>query len=230
MSTPITNFNVKDCQKIDAEWVNADFSFEIDPENPSILILHNSWGDINIDLSPIVKLNETVTHLKLAPEDAPDSLDYQNETGMHECIDGETLAGIIPLKKLRDMSPDNDWRTGYAPVWDETAGKFIARYVNTEGSMDSRVTALEDNMTIVRATVQNIQAQIGNIETAINSLKDRVTALEELTAKPENIPEDTALAWGNANIYTQTDESTGTFVHDPATAVTGDRHVDTDVT
>lgn len=219
-------FNSLECEKIDALDVDAYIDGRIDGGKITIV---TPWGEATFNIEPIIAAFETVTHVKLVEGEDTGYIDYENENGEHECIDGAELARFIPLKQLRDMADGNDWRTGYAPVWDETAGKFVARYVNTEGSMDSRVTALENKVTVLQTTLQSTQESLNTALSTINSLRTRVDALETLTAKPEGIDPDATLTWGNVNVYTNTDQSTGAYTHDPATSVTGDRIINSDV-
>ena len=53
----------KECNKIDASCINAYLKFKLDDQDPSRLILENSWEDTDIDLEPAVKDAETLTHL-----------------------------------------------------------------------------------------------------------------------------------------------------------------------
>lgn len=241
--TNIDEFAIKECEKIDPLCVNAAFSFELKDDNNKILILHTSWGDIQIDLSPLVKAAETVTHMKLSPDSLPEYLDYQNETGTHECISGEQLARIIPLVKLKDIE-QSTWQDGYAPVWDSDDNIFKPYNVQgSAGGLETRVTALEGQMSAAEVALRTIAEQIDDMNTLLNSVKTRVdtaesaitaldgrvTTVEGTLTKPAGTPTDATVTWGNANLYTQTDKSTGAYVHDPATSVTGDRTINSDV-
>lgn len=227
--TTIDNFTIKECEKIDPDCVNAYFEFKLKDDNNKILILHTSWGDIQIDLSPLVKAAETVTHMKLSPDSLPEYLDYQNETGTHECISGEQLARIIPLAKLKDVS-QSTWQNGYAPVWDSNDNIFKPYNVQgSAGGLETRVTALEGRMGGAEVSLRTLSDQFTVMNDTITALTNRVVALETLLTKPTGTPTDATVAWGNANLYTKTDKSTGAYVHDPTTTVTGDRTINNDV-
>ena len=58
MTTPIENFNRKECELIDALKVNAYTDLYLDPENPTGIILDTSWGQVKVDLKSVVGVGD----------------------------------------------------------------------------------------------------------------------------------------------------------------------------
>ena len=50
----------KECNKIDANCINAYLELKLDDQDPSKLILDHSWGETSVDLEPAVKGAETI--------------------------------------------------------------------------------------------------------------------------------------------------------------------------
>lgn len=224
--TTIDSFYRKECEKIDAQCVDVELGLSLNLLDNSKLILENPWGDKEIDLGPAMKDAETTTHLKLSPADNPTYLQFDNEDGEHECIAGDDLSKIISLSKLKDVTPATTIPDGYGYVWDAVTNKFKLFDIKGIGGGGS---ALEARVAALETTVSTFNTRITALESAITTLNSRITTLQETLTKPSNIPTDATVAWSNVNVYTQTDKSTGAFVHDPATAVTGDRTVNSDV-
>lgn len=207
MVTPITSFHKKDCEKIDASKVNAYVEISLDPFNPTGIILDTSWGHIELDLKDIVKAGETVTHLELSPEENPTALKYTREDGEVDCITGDELSRIISLHLLKDVDQTSSPADGDVYVYNETTGLFETY-----------------NLTSV---LGNIDTAITRINATLNQYKNRIEALEELTTKPDGIPADAVLAWGNRNIYadyTNSDSTDhGIFTHSTNTTLEDDQ-------
>ena len=116
MTTPIEDFNRKECCLIDAAKVNAYIDIALDPDNPTGIILDTSWGTIKLDLKSIVKAGETITTLELVE----DGLCYHKEDGTTDFISGDALSRVISMQLLKDVDPDwNDEDIHYYFTEDE---------------------------------------------------------------------------------------------------------------
>lgn len=251
MATSIDNFYYNECDKIDAQKVNAYFKLSEDASKPKELTLENSWEDTSIDMTNIVNAAETHTTMKLSPADDPVYLDYQGESKEHQCIHGDDLSRILTLSKLKDVSQDETWTNGTAPVWDADNNIFVPFNVRgTSGGLETRVSALEDrtaalesalrsindqlldvqdDQVAIRALITELNTTVQTLKTTVEGMDTRVTDVETTLTKPDNVPTDSKVMWGDVNIYTKTDKSVGAFTHDPATATTGDRTINNDV-
>lgn len=196
MTTNIDHFNQIECEKIDAECVNAFVDFHLDPDNPTGLCLDSSWGGECLDITNIVKEAETCTSLYLSPQPDPNCLVYEGECDTY-CIDGDDLSRIISMTKLKDVDQSVAPQNGDVYMFDGNKfvpfnlGDFVSNYNNT---------------------IANLNAQINQI-------------LNKLTP-PEGAPQDANLTWGNINLYsdhnavidangnvTSLDKSSGLYSH-----------------
>lgn len=172
----ISDFNrVDDCDKIDANCINAYFDYELDDENPTGLCIHTPWGGDCLDLEPIVKAGETVTTLYLSPEENPNCLVFEREDGESDCIHGDDLSRIISLQYLKDVA-----QTGAEPE------DGIVYMYNTQTNLFEPFN-LKDFVNETNLAIQNINAQINRI-------------LAMLTP-PADAPANVSLTWGNINMY-----------------------------
>ena len=199
------------CEKIPACDVNAYVELQLDPENPTGIILSSSWGDVPIDLKSIVKAGETITHMELVPEENPTAIRYTRESGEVDCITGDELSRIISLQLLKDVDQTNPPSDGIVYQYDETTNLFQP--------FDLKTFVANTNLALGR-----LQASITNLQNQINTLDERVTAIE---TPPEGTPSDAVIAWGNRNIYgdyTNTNLKThGVFTHNPSTELLDDQ-------
>lgn len=203
--TNINELNHRDCEKIDADCVNAYLDLSLNPENPSELILDHSWGTEKVDLEPAVKDAETMTYMDLYPEDNPTFLRYRGEDGLDQCIDGEDLARIIPMVKLKDVDQvtapvDGDvyMYNGDDSTWYTfNLQNFVDATNNSISSLQDRVTTLEGQITI---------------------LNQQIADILNVIAKPGGIPDDARIVWGNINCLgdiTNTGlRTSGLYTHD----------------
>lgn len=171
----ISDFNrVDNCDKIDADCIDAYFDYKLDPENPTGLCIHTPWGGDCLDLISIVKAGETVTTMYLSPEGDPNCLVFEREDGEKDCIHGDDLSRIISMKYLKDVDQTIRPTDGDVYMYDSTTNLFepfnLKNYIN------------ETNIAL-----QNINAQINRI-------------LAILTP-PADAPADVTLCWGNINDY-----------------------------
>ena len=214
--TNIDFFNRKDCEKIDANCVNAYVDFKLDPENPTGICLDTSWGGDCLDLTEIVKAAETCTSLYLSPAENPNCLVYEGECE-NFCITGDELARIIPMVKLKDVDQTKTPEDGDIYIYNGDTKKFetfnLKQYI--------------DNTNIDMSSIWN----------AINSLRNHVTTIENQIAPiinrwelPENVPDNAKIMLGTINLYsdynaqisptgavTSLDKSHGIYGHDLTT-------------
>lgn len=204
--TSIDYFNHSECNKIDADCINAYATHYLDPENDCTLILETSWGKVPVDLTPAVKCGETCTELSLWPEDCtePTALQYIGECATY-CIEGDDLSRIISMTKLKDVDQDDTPNNGDVLIYDNGEWKYFD----------------------LKSFVDNTNDTIGGLRDLINSLTSRISNLELLLRRPDGIPTDSVVVWGkDINLYgdqTNTDDHThGFFTHSISNNVTND--------
>lgn len=203
MVTKSTEFNYKDCEKIDGRMVNAYIDAHLNVENPVELDIESTWGDSAVDLTDAVKAAETVTHMELASN----AIEYFGEDGHVDCIYGDDLSRIISMHLLKDVS-QTTLNHGDVYIYNE----------NTQLFEPFNLTNYIDGVT------QNIN----NLTAQINNLKNRVTTLEATLTKPAGIPQDAVVAWGNRNIYNDYTNSGlknyGIFTHSTSQTLSNDTY------
>lgn len=195
MVTKSTEFNYKDCEKIDGKLVNAYVDARLNPENPVELQIDSTWGEPVVDLTDAVKAAETVTHMELGSN----AIEYFAEDGHVDCIYGDDLSRIISMHLLKDVDITTPPADGDIYIYDGVKNKFVT--FNLKDFMDD----LADNLT--------------NINALLNDLRSRVTNIEQKLTPPPNVPADVKVAFGNINDYadyTGTDlKTSGIYTHDP---------------
>lgn len=183
-------FNRRDCEKIDANCVNAYVDFKLDPENPTGICLDTSWGGDCLDLTDIVKEAETCTSLYLSPVDDPNCLVYEGECE-NFCITGDELSRIISMHLLKDVDQTKPVDGGDVYIFNRETQKFepfdLQQYID------------------------NTAVDLTQLWAAINNLRGRVTTIENQIAPiinrwqlPEGVPDDAKILLGNINIYSDT--------------------------
>ncbi len=204
--TNIDYYNHSECDKIDADCINAYAELYLNKENDCEIILETSWGKVPVDLTPAVKCGETCTELKLWPDDCaePTMLKYIGECATY-CIDGDDLSRIISLTKLKDVDQDDTPSNGDVLIYNNGEWK----YFDLQGFIDEA------------------GGDIHNLEQLIENLTNRVRALELTLQRPEGIPNTSRVVWGNdINLYgdqSNTDDHThGFFTHSINTNVIND--------
>ena len=195
--TNIDEFYRKECQKIDANCIDAYVDYHLDEESPAGLCVETSWGGDCLDLTPIVKAAETVTTLHLSPEEDPNCLVYEREDGQSDCITGDELSRIISMTKLKDVDQ------GTAPVNGDVYiyrnGKFytfnLQQYIND--------------------TAQTIS----NINAAITQIRNQIAPIINRWQLPNQVPDDAKIMLGNINLYSDT----GAVINSSGTATSLDK-------
>lgn len=249
--TSITQFNNSGCEKIDALEVDAYFKLQMNPENNNLLELESSWGTTSVDMTQVVKANETVTHLFITPDG---SLQFNRENygkpgvadGGVDCISGQALSGIISMQHLKDVNQNIPQNDGTVYMYNQNAQlmepynlkTFVDETNTTLASLTGGESTVAGALASLQRTVANqtqqitaLQQQVEALTTQVNSLEDvsnRVSALETTLTKPTGIPANAVVAWGNVNKisdYTNTDLTTsGIYTHNPSTWQTNDTY------
>lgn len=202
MTTRITDFNYKDCEKIDGRQVNAYVDAHLNKENPVELDIETTWGDSAVDLTDAVKAAETVTKMELGSN----AISYIAEDGHVDCIYGDDLSRIISLHLLKDVDQTTPPADGDVYIYDGNKEQFVT--FNLKTFMNN----LSDNLT--------------NINALLNSLRSRAVTLEEKTTPPDNVPDGVNIAFGNINNYADSTandlKTSGIYTHDPTIDKTND--------
>ena len=176
--TNIDEFYHKDCEKIDANCVNAYFDYHLDEENPAGLCANTSWGGGCLDLTSIVKAAETVTSLELTPTENPTCLTFNREDGQADCIHGDDLSRIISMTRLKDVDQTTAPVNGDVYIYKN--GKFYK--FNLQQYMDDTAN-----------TINNMQAAIRQLQVLLNYWQ-----------VPEGLPANAKIMLGNINLYSDT--------------------------
>lgn len=176
--TNIDEFYHKDCEKIDANCINAYVDYHLDEENPAGLCVNTSWGGDCLDLTSIVKAAETVTSLELTPTENPTCLTFNREDGQADCIHGDDLSRIISMTKLKDVDQTTAPVNGDVYIYKN--GKFYT--FNLQQYMDDTAN-----------TINNMQAAIRQLQVLLNYWQI-----------PEGLPENAKIMLGNINLYSDT--------------------------
>ena len=176
--TNIDEFYHKDCEKIDANCVNAYVDYHLDEENPAGLCVNTSWGGDCLDLTSIVKAAETVTSLELTPAENPACLTFNREDGQADCIHGDDLSRIISMTKLKDVDQTTAPVNGDVYIYKN--GKFYT--FNLQQYMDDTAN-----------TINNMQAAIRQLQVLLNYWQ-----------VPEGLPANAKIMLGNINLYSDT--------------------------
>ena len=204
MVTKSTEFNYKDCEKIDGRKVNAYIDAHLDPENVVDLVIETTWGDSIVDLTDAVKAAETITHMELASN----AIEYFGEDGHVDCIYGDDLSRIISMKYLKDVQQGDTLVDGDVYMYDGNKNLFVK--FNLQGYMN------------------DIGDTITNLNGIINNLRSRVITLETKLTPPENAPSDIKVAFGNINVYgdyTNANlKTSGIYTHDPTQTIPNDQY------
>ena len=176
--TNIDEFYHKDCEKIDANCINAYVDYHLDEENPAGLCVNTSWGGDCLDLTSIVKAAETVTSLELTPAENPTCLTFNREDGQADCIHGDDLSRIISMTKLKDVDQTTPPVNGDVYIYKN--GKFYT--FNLQQYMDDTAN-----------TINNMQAAIRQLQVLLNYWQI-----------PEGLPANAKIMLGNINLYSDT--------------------------
>lgn len=196
--TNIDSFNRNECEKIDANCVNAFVDFHLDPDNPTGICLDTSWGGNCLDLTNIVKEAETCTSLYLSPADNPNCLVYEGECETY-CIAGDELSRIISMHLLKDVDQTTPPKNGDVYIYRD--GMFYA-------------FSLQDFIDTTNTSINNIRGDITSLNSRVSNVENRVTAIENSIAPilarwelPAGIPDDAKIMLGNINLYSDCNAS-----------------------
>lgn len=205
MVTPITSLFRKDCDYIPAAKVKAYTDLQLDPENPTGVILDTSWGETHLDLKDIIKTGETITRLYLAPETGdPEGLCYEKEDGTTDYISGDSLSRVISLRLLKDVDQESTLENGDAYVYNGNTDLFVPfalmQFVNetnlTLGRLQAQITNLQNQINALDAKIDN---EIARAQAAEQALGDRLTAIESAIYNWSS-DKTTKIARGNINV------------------------------
>lgn len=183
MST-VADFNrIDDCNKIDAQCIDAYADFDFDPDSSTGICLHTSWGGNCLDLTEIVKNAESCTTLYLSPDDNPNCLVYEPEEkcGDNICIHGDDLSRIISMQYLKDVSQTTPPSDGIVYMYNSQTGLFEPYDLKTQ-------------ITNINNTLQNIAATLANHEGRLLNIEAKLTP-------PADAPENVKVVFGNTNLY-----------------------------
>lgn len=196
--TTISQFNSIPCPKIDPLDVNAYFKLELDEANSNLLKLDTSWGCTVADLSPLVKSNETITHLFITPEG---SLQFNREDygvegapdGGVDCITGKELSRIISMQYLKDVEQTQPMQNGYVYMYNSDSSLFephdllafettTTQHLTTidasVASLTGVVTSLQDTVSLLTKRVTNNETKIATNVANIATLQSQVATLQ----------------------------------------------------
>lgn len=181
--TNIDEFNHQECEKLDANKVNAYVDFHLNEENPTGLCLETSWGGDCLDLKSVVKAGETVTTLHLAPEENPSCLAFEREDGQSDCIHGDDLSRIISMTKLKDVDQSTAPRNGDVYIYKD--GKF-------------QPFNLQEFVDYMNGTIETLNQHITALHNKIDPILNRWYL-------PNDIPDNAMIALANINLYSDPD-------------------------
>ena len=199
--TNIDEFYHKDCEKIDANCINAYVDYHLDEENPAGLCVNTSWGGDCLDLTSIVKAAETVTSLELTPTENPTCLTFNREDGQADCIHGDDLSRIISMTKLKDVDQTTVPVNGDVYIYKN--GKFYT--FNLQQYMDDTAN-----------TINNMQAAIRQLQVLLNywQVPEGLPANAKIVLGTLNLYGDTTAVVDSSGTATALDKSHGLYSHD----------------
>ena len=218
------DFFQKDCEKIDAKCVNAFTEISLNPDEPTLLTESSSWNDTTIDLTPAVKAAETMTYLKLAPDNNPHSLEYIGEDGDPQCIHGDDLSRIISMTKLKDVDQTTAPVTGDVYLYDGT--KFVTFNLNQAiANLGNLITQLGNRITGLEAITDNHTNQINDLRSRMTTAEGNITNLGNRMSTAEgnitNLTNRMGTAEGNITNLQTTVGALQTTLTPPANAPAG---------
>lgn len=229
------DFNHNECEPfIDPLKVNAYFSFMTSEAAPTNLYLDTSWGCTGIDLKPLIKNGETITHLFLSPEENPTALQYNREDYGRElvpnsgidCIPGDSLSHIISTTLLKDVDQTkNPPVDGDVYIFNGDTNLFepynLKQFVNetntTLANHETRIDRLEQDLAALKEHVDQLEIFFTRW---LNSIEERI-------APPPGCPTNARIVHGNINDYSDYTNSGsrawGLFSHDLSTTIANDQ-------
>lgn len=227
------------CTKIDPWCVDAYFALSLDKDDPTRLVLDNSWKETSTDLTPAVKAAETITHLLLTDT----ALQYNREdygregaeNGGVDCIGGDALSRIISMKYLKDVIQETPPTTGDVYMYDAFLDLFkpfnLQDFVNTTNAeiadLKERVSTWEQALNLLGKTVtNNYVAQTNALNNYMEVTNKRLDIIEATIARPDGVPTNTRIVYGNINYYSDftnsNNRNSGLFTHSTAQTISND--------
>lgn len=219
---------------IDPANIDAYFKFSLDlNQAPTTLYLDSSWGCTGIDLEPLIKNGETITHLFLSPVENPTSLQYNREdygregapNGGVDCIHGDDLSRIISMQLLKDVDQNQQIKDGDVYIFNGNTNLF-------------EPYPLKQTINQINLKLQNHETRISSLESNLAALIDHVdqleiffrrwlNSIEERIAPPPGAPANVRIAHGNINDYSDYTNSGskdwGIFTHNPNSDIPNDQ-------
>ena len=194
----VTDFNrIEECDKIDAECIDAFLDYTYDPDNaPTTLCVESSWGGGCIDLEPLVKAAESCTSLYLSPEENPNCLVYEKEErcGDNDCIHGDDLSRIISMRYLKDVRQTTP-TDGIVYMYDNQTDLFEPYDLKTTiGNINTAITN-------INAAITNLRNRVTDLETLTQNHESRLQIIEEKLTPPTGTPNGAKVVFGNINLY-----------------------------
>lgn len=220
--TDISELYNDPCQKLNPWCIDAYAKLKLDPLSPTDLTLDTSWGESTVDMAPVVKAGETITHLLLTDTALQFSREDYGRDGAEnngvDCIAGDALSRIVSMQLLKDVAQPSSLANGDVYMWNSNSQLFetfnLQVFVN---QTNTRLTNLENRMAAVENRVTNLESAIQDILRTLNSISSAI-------AKPDWAPSSAALVWGTINdAYADNPTQLGLYSHNPANNITGDQ-------
>ncbi len=194
--TTFSDFNrIEDCNKTDAECIDAYSSLTIDGTK---ITSSTSWGNSTIDIKDAVVDGQALTSMYLSPGDNPNCLVYEPEYGDNECINGNDLSKIISMRELKDVDRTTAIGNRNVYLYDTETQKFIPY------DLGSVIDSINSTIQNLSESITDINGRLSEYGSTISSLASRITAIETTLTKPYGVPSSASVVWGNVNVYSDT--------------------------
>ncbi len=228
------DFNKQPCKPfIDPLDVDAYFSFMTAENEPTTLYLDTSWGCAGIDLKPLIKAGETITHLFLSPEEDPVSLQFNREDYGRElapnsgidCIHGDAISRIISMQLLKDVNQaTNPVKNGNVYMFNGETKLFEP--FNLQQFVDETNTTLANHESRIDRLEQDLAALVEHVDQLEIFFRRWLNSIEERIAPPAGCPSNARIMHGNINTYSDYTNSGsrqwGHFSHDLSQTIPND--------
>lgn len=190
--------------------------------DPTTIYLESAWGNSEVNIADMIKYGETDTVLHLDLDCG--SLIYDAEKHQ-DCINGDDLSRIISLTKLADVKQEVNWTNGDTVLYDNGVFKPF-NLTAAFAAIDSRFSQINELIEQLQDAINSINNRFDVLENKVDNFiaqtNNRLSVIERLLVKPEGIPEDSVIAWGNINDY-GIDKTHGLYTHNPSAEITGDQ-------
>lgn len=230
----MNDFNKQECKPfIDPLDVNAYFSFMTSDNEPTTFYLDNSWGCTGINIGPLIKNGETITHLFLTPEQEPTALQYNREDYGRElvpnsgidCIPGNQLSRIVSTQLLKDVNQTtNPIKGGGVYMFNADSNMFepydLQTFVNNTNA------TLADHTARINRLEQDLAALVEHVDQLEIFFRRWLNSIEDRIAPPAGCPSNARIMHGNINTYSDYTNSGsrqwGHFSHSLSTTIPND--------